>query len=334
MSAVVDRAALLKSAAGFALAGLALYLFGRALGWTAVLRALRRAKPAWVVAGAASTLLCLGTWTSSWRRVLAGVGVGVPWPPLAVSYYAATFVNYITPLGRTTGAPVSAYILSTDHRAPYRESLATVATVSTFNVAPMLTFAGIGALSIARGGEVPGKVTPVLAAVGALCVALPLFALALWRAKARVIAATTRGAAWLSARTAYVDAEGIERRVREFFLLLDRFGDSRWRLLELLALSYAGWVLFAAPLWFAAKALGVHLDPLLVAFIVPASTLASIVPTPGGLGGVEAAVVLLLTSLAGVPAATAGAIALLYRLSGYWVGVTVGGMAALGVSAR
>ncbi|GAB7093122.1 hypothetical protein JCM30237_02740 [Halolamina litorea] len=334
MTTVADRETLLKSGAGFALAGLVIYLFGRVLGWAAVTETLGEADPRWIAAGAASTLLCLGTWTGSWQRVLAGVGVRIPWSSLVVDYYAATFVNYVTPLGRTSGAPVSAYVLSTDHRAPYREALATVATVSTFNVAPMLTFAGVGALAVARRGDVPGEVTPFLAAIGGLCVALPLLALVLWHQSERVVGTVTRAATWLSARTSHVDPTGIERRVTEFFLLLDRFGNARWRLVELFVLSYVGWTLFAAPMWFAAKALGVHLDPLLVAFVVPTSTLASVVPTPGGVGGVEAAIVGLLTGLTGVSAATAGAIALLYRLSGYWFVIAVGGLAALRVGAR
>ena len=334
MTAVVDQRRLLKSAVGFALAALAIYLFGRAIGWTAVLEALGRADPRWVAAASAASALCLCTWTLSWRHVLSTVGVDIPWRSLLVNYYAATFVNYITPLGRTSGAPVSAYILSTDHRAPYRESLATVATVTTLNVAPMLTFAGIGALHVATGSDVPGRMTPVLVGVGGLCVAAPLVVLGTWHWREQVVEAVTAVAGWLSTRTGLVDPDEIDRRVREFFTILDRVGSSRWELVEVLTLSYVGWVLFAAPLWLAAKALGVHLDPLLVAFVVPASTLASIVPTPGGIGGVETAIVLLLSGLGGIGAATAGAIALLYRIAGYWFLVTLGGLAVLGVSTR
>jgi uncharacterized protein (TIRG00374 family) len=334
MTAVVDRNRLLKSAAGFALAAFAIYLFGRALGWEALLGALARADPAWVVAASASAALCLClcVWTLSWRHVLSTVGVGIPWRSLVVNYFAATFVNYVTPLGRTSGAPVSAYILSTDHRAPYDESLATVATVTTLNLAPMLTFAGLGALTVA-GGDVPGRMTPVLAGVGGLCVAAPMVTLGTWRVRDHVVDGIT-AAGWVSVRTGLVDPDDIDRRVRGFFTILDRVGRSRWELLEVLTLSYVGWVLFAAPLWLSAKALGVHLDPLLVAFVVPASTLASVVPTPGGIGGVETAIVLLLTGLGGVPAATAGAIALLYRVAGYWFVVTLGGLAVLSVSTR
>lgn len=52
-----------------------------------------------------------------------------------------------------------------------------------------------------------------------------------------------------------------------------------------LAYAYAGWVFFAVPLSLAATTVDVRVDPLSVPFIVAASTPASFVPTPGGLGG-------------------------------------------------
>jgi uncharacterized membrane protein YbhN (UPF0104 family) len=83
MTAVVDRTRLLNSAAGFALAVLTIYLFGRALGWEAGLGALARADPIWAVAASASAALCLCVWALRWRHVLSTVGVGIPtrsWP--------------------------------------------------------------------------------------------------------------------------------------------------------------------------------------------------------------------------------------------------------------
>lgn len=263
------------------------------------LGALARADPIWAVAASASAALCL--WTLSWRHVRSAVGVGISWHSLVVDYYTATFVNYVTLLGRTSGAPVSVYTLSTDHRAPYDESLATVATVTTLNVARMRTFARLGALAVARASDVSDRVTPILGGVGAICVAVLLGTLGTERAREHAVGCGTAVTGAIPGRTDIVDGDGIDRRVREFFTLLDRVGDSRWELLEVLTLSYVGWVLFAAPLWLAAKALGVHLDSLVVAFVVPANTLASVVPTPGGIGGVEIAIVVLSTELGGTP---------------------------------
>lgn len=328
MAVVADRRTTLKSAAGFVLAGLLLYLFGRVLGWAEVLAVLRSADPAWLAAAATASALCLVAWAKGWGLVLRTVGVRVPLPSLVLAYYAASFVNYITPLGQTSGAPVSAYVLSTDHRAPYQESLASVVTVSGLNVAPMLSFAGIGAMALALRGAVPESLRLPLLAGGAATVSFPLVAYLLYVNKPRVVSGVSRCAGWCSRRTSLVDAAEIDRQVGNFFLLLERVGSSRARMLQVLVLSYVGWALFAAPMWFVAHSLGVTLSPLLIAFVVPASTLASVVPTPGGIGGVEAAMVLLLTTLGGVPVATAAAIALLHRLTSYWFIVGTGAVAA------
>lgn len=334
MPVVADRGTFRKSAAGFVLAALLLYLFGRVLGWGEVISVLRSADLVWLGIAAAASTLCLLCWALGWGVVLSTVGARVPFPSIVVAYFAAAFVNYVTPLGQTSGAPLSAYILSTDHRAPYQESLASVMTVSGLNVVPMLTFTGVGAVAIAVEGDIPALIEPVLLGAGLLTVATPLLVGTLYSRKPLVIDVVSRCGGWLSLRTSTIDATRIERQVGNFFLLLERVGRSRTRLLEVLVLSYTGWALFIAPLWFAGRALGVALDPLLVAFVVPVSTLASIVPTPGGIGGVEAAIVLLLSTLAGVPVTTAAAIALLYRLTRYWFVVAVGGLAALRVSWR
>ena len=91
---------------------------------------------------------------------------------------------------------------------------------------------------------------------------------------------------------------------------------------------------FALPLYFAALALSLPLDPLLVVFLVPASSLAGITPTPGGLGGVEAALVALVVALTPIAAGPAAALAIAYRATSYWFALAVGGPMALYVTAR
>lgn len=63
-----------------------------------------------------------------------------------------------------------------------------------------------------------------------------------------------------------------------------------------------------------------------------ANTVASAVPTPGGVGAIEAALVFVLTN-ALVDDATAWAVVLLFRLINYWL-PTIPGYLALKVSER
>lgn len=334
MSAVADHATALKSAAGFLVAAVLLYLFGWALGWERILDVLGRADLGWMVVACGSTALCLVLWTKGWDIVLSVVGVDIPLSHLVPTYFAATFGDYVTPFGKAGGGPLIAYVLSTHDQASYEEALASVFTTDSLNLLPFFSFAGLGVLALALQGEIPGRIRPLLYGLGGMALAVPFVGLLLWRREVWVVRTVSRTGSWLAARTRFVDAAELEERVVEFFSLLDRVGRSRARLVEVLVLSYTGWVLFAAPMWLSGMALGVELDLLLVGFVVPASAMASFVPTPGGLGGVEAAVAGLLVVLGGVPVATAAAIALLYRAASYWFVVLTGGLAALWVVYR
>ncbi|MBN9618622.1 MAG: flippase-like domain-containing protein, partial [Actinobacteria bacterium] len=95
-----------------------------------------------------------------------------------------------------------------------------------------------------------------------------------------------------------------------------------------LAEATAGAVLlnacYVAALWFAARAFGGHLSVVVVAVVYLASAaVASVAPTPGGLGAVELA---LSTGLvgAGMPSAAAVSAVLLFRLATFWLPVPAG----------
>jgi uncharacterized membrane protein YbhN (UPF0104 family) len=60
-------------------------------------------------------------------------------------------------------------------------------------------------------------------------------------------------------------------------------------------------------------------------FIVPVGGLATVVPLPGGIGGVEFAVAGMVIALTTIDPAVVGAMVLLYRVCVYWFLVLVGG---------
>lgn len=87
-------------------------------------------------------------------------------------------------------------------------------------------------------------------------------------------------------------------------------------------------------LWLCSQALDVHVG-IFVLFVIFTFGVAAgtATPTPGGLGGIEAALVAGLITQH-VPADTALAVVLLFRLVTYWFGLIVGGFATLAVSRR
>ncbi|WP_227355102.1 lysylphosphatidylglycerol synthase transmembrane domain-containing protein [Haladaptatus salinisoli] len=325
----VDRRTVAKVLVGFVVAGLLLYLFGRVVGWKEIGRAFAKADWRWVAVACASSVVSLVFWSRAWDIVLSAVDVRIPFRSLVVTYFAATFADYATPFGKAGGGPFIALVLSSDERATYQESLAGVVAADLLNLVPFFTFATVGGVALAFRTDISGRANLLVAGLAGLAVVVPAVAYAGWRKRGFVERVVTRLLEPLAARTSRVDTESVRERIREFFLGIDEIRTHPTAVKRTLPYAYVGWVFFALPLYVAGLTFGVRLNPVVVLFVVPASTVAGIVPTPGGLGGVEVAIVALLVALASVTADTAAAIALVYRVASYWFVLAIGGVAAL-----
>ena len=331
---LLDRRTLVKTVAGFIVAGVILSLLAVGIGIEEIRAELTDADPLWLAAGCASTAVGLVSWAKAWQVVLGVVGIPVRFRKLVVTYYAATFANYVTPLGQAGGEPFIAYVLARDTDASYEDSLASVVTADLLNLLPFFTFAAVGMGVLLVRTTLPDEVRGVAVALVVFAVGVPAGAAAGWRVRKRLGRLVVRLVAPVVHRTRFFSVEGVRRRLRELNEAFERIAADPQALTHALIYSYVGWLFFALPLYFAALTVGDPIGLLLVFFIVPASTLAGLTPSPGGLGGVTAALVALLGVLAGFSSATGYAVATVYRLASYWFAVLVGGLAALWVVAR
>jgi uncharacterized protein (TIRG00374 family) len=329
-----ERRTLAKTAVGFGIAAILLYLLGFVAGWDDVVTTLRDARPRWLALACVSTLLGLIAWGKAWQVVLAVIGIEVRFRRLVVTYFAATFANYVTPFGQAGGEPFIAYVLSQDTGASYEDSLASVVTADLLNLLPFFNFAAVGLAVLVLRARLPTAVRPLAFGLTALAIAVPAIVYVCWNYRDAVEA----GVLWLLApvarRTNRLSVAGARDRIERFYGSLEVLAAEPRELLYALVFSYVGWVLFALPLYFAALTVGESIDPLLVLFIVPASTVAGVLPTPGGTGGVETVLVLLLGPLVGLTVPVAAAVALVYRVASYWFAIVVGGIGSLYVVAR
>ena len=333
-SAAFDRRALAKGTVGFAIAGLLLYLLGSVVGWGEIIEALADADPLWVAVACLSTLLYLLAWTKTWEVVLTAGAISVSYPRLVPTFFAATFANYTTPFGQAGGEPFIAYVLATDTEASYEQALASVSTADLLNLFPFFTFAGLGLAALVLTGEIPPGTRPLVIGLAAIAVGVPLIVLVGWYRRDLIEGAIVGATGPVVRRTDRVTTAGVRERVDGFYDQLGRIAAEPRELLVAVTFSFVGWVFFALPLYFVALALSLPLDPLLVIFLVPASSLAGITPTPGGLGGVETALVALVVALTPIAAGPAAALAIAYRATSYWFALAVGGPMALYVTAR
>ncbi|NHN59166.1 MULTISPECIES: lysylphosphatidylglycerol synthase transmembrane domain-containing protein [Halorussus] len=333
---VFDRRTTLKVVAGFAVAVVLMYFFGRVIGWGEIARTFRGANLWWLGLACLSTVVSLVVWAKSWDVILGSVDVEVPFRKIVVTYLAATFADYATPFGKAGGGPFIAYVLAADTEANYQDSLASVVTADLLNLLPFFTFAGLGTVVLLIQGAVPRQAEILVAGLGGMAIVLPVVIYGSYRYRDVVERFLMKIIGPIAKRVDRIDADNIGERVDEFYDLIDRIADNRRQLAYTLVYAYVGWLFFAAPLWFAGQTLGVggHVGPMLVLFIVPASSIAGVVPTPGGVGGVEFALVGLLVALTALQTDVAASVALVYRVASYWFGLAIGGLAAFFVIHR
>lgn len=325
----LDRGTLAKVGAGFAIALVLLYLFGAVIGWSEITRTLRAADPWWFALALASTTLGLAVWAKAWDEVLCVIDVDIPFRSLVVTYFAGTFADYVTPMGKAGGGPLIAYLLSTDDRITYHESLATLTTADLLNLVPYFLFAVVGAVGLAIRGGLPRRADILAGALGGVAVVVGSTGYLAWRYRTTVTDSIVDVLTPVAERFPFIDVATVREEIHGFYEEMGRIADEPRLLAYTLVFAIVGWVLFTVPLYLAGRTVGVTLDPLVVLFVVTASTIAGLVPTPGGLGGVEFALVGLLVALTPLSAGAAAAIALIYRVASYWYVLAVGGLAAL-----
>jgi len=330
-----DAGTVAKTALGFAVAVLLVYLLGAVVGWDRTVAGLRAADPGLVAAACLSSLLCLAAWGKTWQVVLRAIDVTVSYRRLVVTFYAATFANYVTPMGQAGGEPFIAYVLARDVGTDYERSLASVVVADLLRLAAFLSVGliGVGYL-LAAAGPLPGRVDRFVGLLIGAAVLVPAAAALGWRRRGLVARAVLRGLAPAARRTDRIDLGAVRARIERFYGSVEQVADAPRALAVAGGFAYVGWLLFALPLYLAGLAIGQPVSPWLVCFLVPVTVVVGAAPTPGGLGAIEGSLVALLGVLAALPAGEALAVVTLYRLASYWLVIALGGVAALWVLAR
>ncbi|MEW2300494.1 lysylphosphatidylglycerol synthase transmembrane domain-containing protein [Streptomyces sp. NPDC006655] len=264
---------------------------------------LRSASWPWLLAAAGATCL---TWVAAAFTRQGAVIQPLPRWRLLATQLAAGSANHLLPTGLGSGAVNLRFM--TVCGVPLATSSAALAlyllaeSVARVGLMAALFFAFPDALRL--DGLLPaGDAGPVLAAVCALSAA----ALGVLFGARRV-----RGPVFRFVRTALSEARSVHARPS--------------RALALWGGSLAFPALQAVGLVAVGQALGLRLPPAHMALAYLAATVAvALIPTPGGLGSVEAALIVALVA-AGGPVAVVTAVVLAYRIITVWVPLLPGAL--------
>jgi uncharacterized protein (TIRG00374 family) len=328
-------------AIGFAAAGLVLAGMVYVVGLDGVLTAIGMLQPTDIALLVVVTLGYLLAWALALRTVLAALGVEATFVEATLLFASATFANNITPFGQAGGEPFSALLVARATDSEYESALAAVASVDTINFIPSIALSGIGLAYYIAVVAVGDELLVVAGVVAGLAVGVPVIGYILWRIRTRLQQVTVGVLHPITATVGrYVPSlpvptrSSIRRRVRGFFRAIERVADSRITLLEALLFSAAGWTCLAGALWLSLFAIGHSVPIAAVLIAAPVGAIASVTPLPGGLGGVELAIVLIVVPITAVGPEVAASAALIYRGATYWLPTLLGGAATAWLEGR
>ena len=330
------RATLRATVVGFAAAAAVFAVLFTLVGVDDLVATLRAAETGAVALVVVATLAWLLAWAVSLYTVLGMLGVDLSYPSSFLLFSGATFANNVTPFGQAGGEPITAFLISRVTDAEYERGLAAIASVDTLNFVPSITIALLGAGYFATEVAL-GANRSVLVAVGGvvgLAVVVPSLVYLGWRRcyglEARLVDGLTPVIRVLARRLPRVPVptpEGIEDRIDGFFRAIERVAANPRQLAVALAASTVGWLCQTLALRVAFEAIGVSVPLSVVFVVVPIGAIAGVTPLPGGAGGIETVLVLLLLAapLPQVTEPVAVAAVVIFRGAVYWIPVLVGG---------
>jgi len=325
-----------RIALGFAVAILLLAALIRFVGSQDILTELSTADLRILGLGLLSGMLMLLFRGLVWDRFIRVIDRSMPRRQIARVFLTAMFLKYITPYGQLATEPFVAYLVSTDAEMEYENGLASVLSADLLNYVPYYTFGFIALGLIAIGGSVGDGMVGQFLAFGGLFVVLASVVIVvvrrpgiIYKLVLSVAVAVRRLVGTFTNRfDDRLAPAAIRSRLDGFYTSVDTISADRRTLVIATLYAHLGMVCLMLPVYLGAMALDYHVALPVVAVVVALGKLGSVVPAPGGTGGVETIVTAGLTTLGGLEPAAALTIALVYRLSTYWLTIALGGVSA------
>lgn len=297
-----------------------------------------------------SILLVLGAglvWMISWavllHTILYSLDIRTSISEAFTLFASAEFANNVTPFGQAGGKPLGAFFISRATRAEYETCLGGLVSMDAINLIPSIGFAILGTIFYAARFAVTDDLLLALGIVTVLVGCTATAAVLVWTRRRRVEAMIVRiGERVLLAFSSAVSIVpppsevDLAAHISGFFDAIERVGERRDTLGQALVYSTVGWLFAFLVLFLSIHAItGSVSIPLFMLFLViPITEAAILLPLPGGAGGAEAALVLLLVPTTALTAPTAASVALVYRGATYWLATLLGGIATAVIEAN
>ncbi len=280
-----------------------------------------------VVVGVALLVLVL-------RGVALGVlldvlGYSVPTHRIVSVYAVTTAISTVVPGGQAGGAPVNGHVVARAADADYEDGVAAVVVASLLSNLAVVAFGLCGAVyhvATAPGGTGVGAIA--LGLIGAVAVGTA----GLWRARGRVysrIVAVAVRLARIAGRLPRVpspDPEAVRCRSGDLVDAVGRLREGTPRQVGIVGGLFAvAHVLTVLALGLSLTAVDLTVPAGVLLAVIPVAVVGAAVPVPGGVGGVDVALVGLLSAGTAATAPVAGAAVAVYRTASSGPALLIGG---------
>lgn len=333
----------MKRRAGLALviALLVLVLFVVTVGWKDVLAAVQRANVQIYLLAFVATLCCLLFRSLVWHRTLSLVDQPRPYWLVGGVFLTAMFAKYVTPYGQVTSGVGVAAIVSRYYDSAYEEALAAIVTADFCNYLPYYTLGSVGLGYVLLVHSPPIGLGQYVSQAAVVLGAVLLLAIVVWLGRGLIrgsllwfSTALRRLLARITPKARHLRRENLTQRFESFSTTIEFVSRDRATMGGALAYAHLGWLAFAAALYVSAAAVGEPVPFGVAMLAVALSKVGFIVPTPGGLGGVEAALAGALYAFSPMSGAVALAVSILYRFATYWFTILLGGTASIALTLK
>lgn len=277
------------------------------------------------------SIIWLSMWSGAFYIITNHLNIPFGYLDSIRTYATIMFANNVTPFAHLGGEPIAAGFISKIVGEDYEKCLGAISAVSVIHFIPSVLFFVIGSFYIVFiGSGVPESLDALMVSflvlmgfIVTLGIAVGKFRESLEDKIARTLSLL---ATLLSKVPRFPDYETgeIKEKVSGYFSnFLSVATNPRVVFFSALA-STTGVFFKVISLWLALLAVGVEIPFILILVTVPVAGLASVLPLPGGAGGIEAVMIAILVSLTqfGSPEVTAGVV--IMRSTIYWTPVVIG----------
>jgi uncharacterized protein (TIRG00374 family) len=242
------------------------------------------------------------TLSGRWWLILRAQGHPISYLTVAGYRLAAFGVSYFTPGPQFGGEVIQVHLLQRRHQVARSTAISAVTLDKSLELLVNFAFLAGGMACVLLWRVIPGVEAKQAIIFPLLLLALPIgFLLAIWGGRHPVSGPLKAADGFFSRQRLLGDVSWLSRHLKVYKTVQDseeeatRFcRESPLALLQALFISLVSWVAILVEFWLMLRVLGLNLSPIQVIGMLTAARIAILLPSPGGVGTLEASQVLAL----------------------------------------